>query len=440
MAENHKAEQGVASRVAAAQLVGHVLEKHATVDEALDRVNARTRLSEDDRRLVHAISGTVFRKLPYIDTVIRGCMTARRDPKPPILRHLLRVGVAQLLYMAVPEHAAISTCVSATGSLRLTKQKGLVNAILRSVQRQKQRILDAEPDALEMLPAWLKDGWTRHYGELESRAMASAMAQEAPVDIVVKDAKASHYWAQMLEGEPLIAGAIRTRKRGGQVASWPGFREGAWWVQDLSATLPINMLGDVSGKSVLDVCAAPGGKSHMLARAGAQVTALDIAPVRMKRLIENLERLGLTQQVQTVVTDALQYRPATPFDIVVLDAPCSSTGTLRRHPELPWIHDKNQLLKLTVTQHDMLRHCAGLVKDDGIMLYCTCSCEPEEGENQVEAFLSEHSNFKEMKSVPDSLSSLLVPGVGNVGYRAKPQTLAASGGMDGFFMAALKKI
>jgi len=417
-----------------------VLAKRMTIDDALDRVATKNRLSDEDKRLVHAISGCVFRKLPYIDTVLRHLMTQGKDPKPPILRNLLRVGIAQLLYMAVPEHAAVNTAVSATGSLRLSKQKGLVNAILRSAQRQKQQLLNDEPDALEMLPEWLKDGWIAHYGELESKAMAAAMAQEAPVDIVIKDAQASLYWAQMLEGEVLISGAVRVRQRGGHIASWPGFHDGAWWVQDLSASLPIKMLGDVSDKSVLDVCAAPGGKTQMLARGGAKVTALDIAPSRMKRVTENLARLNMAQQVQTVVADALKYKPATLFDIVVLDAPCSSTGTLRRHPELSWIHERNQLSKLTVIQRDMLRHCADLVKSEGIMLYCTCSLEPEEGESQVEAFLSERNDFKEIKRESDALSSLLQPGVGNIGYRTKPHVLASSGGMDGFFIALLKKI
>jgi 16S rRNA (cytosine967-C5)-methyltransferase len=440
MSDSFVSEQGVSSRVAAAQLVEMVLAKRMTIDDALDRVATKNRLSDEDKRLVHAISGCVFRKLPYIDTVLRHLMTQGKDPKPPILRNLLRVGIAQLLYMAVPEHAAVNTAVSATGSLRLSKQKGLVNAILRSAQRQKQQLLNDEPDALEMLPEWLKDGWIAHYGELESKAMAAAMAQEAPVDIVIKDAQASLYWAQMLEGEVLISGAVRVRQRGGHIASWPGFHDGAWWVQDLSASLPIKMLGDVSDKSVLDVCAAPGGKTQMLARGGAKVTALDIAPSRMKRVTENLARLNMAQQVQTVVADALKYKPATLFDIVVLDAPCSSTGTLRRHPELSWIHERNQLSKLTVIQRDMLRHCADLVKSEGIMLYCTCSLEPEEGESQVEAFLSERNDFKEIKRESDALSSLLQPGVGNIGYRTKPHVLASSGGMDGFFIALLKKI
>lgn len=440
MSDNFASEQGVSSRVAAAQLVEMVLAKRMTIDDALDRVATKNRLSDEDKRLVHAISGCVFRKLPYIDTVLRHLMTQGKDPKPPILRNLLRVGIAQLLYMAVPEHAAVNTAVSATGSLRLSKQKGLVNAILRSAQRQKQQLLTDEPDALEMLPEWLKDGWVAHYGELESKAMAAAMAQEAPVDIVIKDAQASLHWAQMLEGEVLISGAVRVRQRGGHIASWPGFHDGAWWVQDLSASLPIKMLGDVSDKSVLDVCAAPGGKTQMLARGGAKVTALDIAPSRMKRVTENLARLNMAQQVQTVVADALKYKSATPFDIVVLDAPCSSTGTLRRHPELPWIHERNQLSKLTVIQRDMLRHCADLVKNEGIMLYCTCSLEPEEGESQVEAFLSERNDFKEIKRESDALSSLLQPGINNIGYRTKPHVLASSGGMDGFFIALLKKI
>lgn len=425
--------------MAAARVLALVLEKRLTLDESLDRVYAKMRLGDSDKRLVHAICGFAFRNLPRIDSILRRVMNRKKDPTPVLLHQILRVGVCQLLYMEIAPHAAVNTCVSAAGSLHLTHQKGLINAVLRSVQRQKDSLLKEEVDALDLLPEWLKTRWIKHYGESDTRSLIKAMGAQAPLDVSIKDADASLQWAQKLGGETLLKDSIRVHQGVGQITSWPGFEDGSWWIQDIASSIPIKLLGDISNKSVLDMCAAPGGKTLQAASAGAQVTALDISGSRMSRVTQNLRRLNLTDRVQTHVIDALTWRPGRRFDIVVLDAPCSSTGTLRRHPELPWIHEENDIAKMVMHQRDLLRCCTDLLGHDGILLYCTCSLEPEEGENQVEAFLAEHKNFKEIKDVPADLKSFVKEGVRGIGLRTFPTLLADRGGMDGFFIARLQR-
>jgi len=431
--------QGVTARVAAAQALSHVLGNKDTVDEALTKIYVKHRLSEDDRRLVHAICGYVFRNLPAIDASLRHVMNRKKDPDPVMLHHLLRVGAAQLLYMEIAPHAAVDTCVSAAGSLGVSRQKGLVNAVLRSVHRQKDALLESQPDALGMLPAWLSERMIQAYGPDKALAVAEASRQEAPLDLGIKDAKASHEMGHLLSGDVLMEGMVRVRQRVGHITSWPGFNEGAWWVQDLAASLPISMLGDIHGKSVIDVCAAPGGKTQQAASRGARVTALDIAPTRMSRVTENLARLKLDQQVQTRVLDARHYKPDVTPDIVVIDAPCSATGTLRRHPELPWIHEQNDVDQLKVVQHELLWHCAGWIESGGILLYCTCSLDPQEGEGQVDSFLNHFKDFNEVTTLPAVVHSFVQRGINNIGWRTNPADFADKGGLDGFFIALLQK-
>lgn len=439
MTNKSEKNQGVASRVAAARALESVLTRKGTIDDALTEIYVKMRLNDEDRRLVHAICGYVFRNLPHIDACLNQVMNRKKDPDPVALHNLLRVGAAQLLYMEVAPHAAVDTCVSAAGSLGISRQKGLVNAVLRSVHRQKAQLLESHGGALEMLPAWLKSRWVDTYGESKAKDMAVAMAQEAPLDLGIKDAQASLEWAQTLGGDILIPGAVRMRQRAGHIMSWPGFGDGSWWVQDLAASLPINALGDIAGKSLVDVCAAPGGKSMQAASRGARVTALDVSGSRMQRVTENAARLKLADAVKTVVADARQWKPDVTPHIIVLDAPCSATGTLRRHPELPWIHEEKALEQLKVMQHELLWHCAGLLQRDGILLYCTCSMEPEEGEFQVESFLNHFKDFKEIRALPAVVHPYLAPGINNIGWRTNPADFADMGGLDGFFIAVLQK-
>lgn len=430
---------GVSSRVAAARVLAAVFEQKLTLDEALDKIGAKQRLSDQDRRLVHAISGFVFRNLKTIDRAILTVMNRKRAASPVLLHQLLRVGVAQILYMDVAVHGAVHATVSAAGSLHLGRQKSLVNAVLRSVQRQMDTWTTSGESALRMLPEWLQTRWIRHYGEEEAERLAASMRQEAPVDITLKDPKVSLEEMHELKADILCTGSLRVRHGTGHVTSWPLYEEGAWWVQDLAAFLPINMLDDVAGKSVLDMCAAPGGKTMQLAAKGAKVTALDVSASRLQRVNENLSRVSLAQNVQTVVADALSWQPESCFDVVVCDAPCTSTGTLRRHPELPWNHEENLLDKTIASQRAMLRRASKMLQSAGRILYCTCSMEPEEGENQVEEFLAGHKDFKELSIIPSSISPFLKRGLRNIGWRTNLDALSDKGGIDGFFMALLEK-
>lgn len=435
----NKLEQGVASRVAAAQMLADIIQNHRTIDETLEKYAARYSLSDADKRLVHAISGFVFRNLSALDRIVAAVMNRKRPPSPLLLQQLLRVGVAQLIYMEVAEHAAIHATVSAAGALHLSRQKSLVNAILRSVQRQRSEWVSQQVHPLEKLPDWLVQRWVKNYGESLAAEFIGSMDRQAPIDITLKDPDASLEWAQKLDAEPIGIGSLRIQNDRDHIASWAGFAEGAWWVQDLSASLPINMLGDVSGKPVLDMCAAPGGKAMQLAARGADLTVIDKSGARMKRVIENLQRCGLDHGVKTVVMDALKWRPEHGYDAIIIDAPCSATGTLRRHPELPWNHEEKRILELTVTQCALLDHASKMLNSKGRIIYCTCSMEAEEGEDQVESFLSKNNNYREMINIPDLLKPLLKRGVRNIGWRTYPTTLSDRGGMDGFFMACLEK-
>lgn len=430
---------GAAPRLAAAQALAAVLDRHHTLDEALGDVFGKHRLDEADRRLVHAICGFVFRNMGTIDVNLLRIMNRKRDPSPKMLHYLLKVGLAQILYMEIAPHAAVHATVEATRFMHLSKQKSLVNAVLRSAQRQKDVILSEPVQPLQTLPAWLRDRWARHYGENAVNAYLSTAMTEAPVDLSIKDPHASLEWAQKLGGEVLYPGTVRLRQTVGQLTSWDGFATGEWWVQDAAASLPVNMLGDVAGKSVLDMCAAPGGKTMQLAARGARVTALDADPARLARLTENLERVGLAHHVTTLAADARHWGAADLFDIILCDAPCTSTGTLRRHPELPWIHKEDQLVKTRQMQNDLLRQAAKLLRPGGVLLYCTCSMEPEEGEAQIKSFLNQYSDFKEVKGVPEAVQPFLKQGFNDRGWRTVPGDSGLDGGLDGFFIALLQK-
>jgi len=239
---------------------------------------------------------------------------------------------------------------------------------------------------------------------------------------------------EALEAEVLPTGSLRLQNWG-QISAMPGFDEGAWWVQDAAAALPAKLLGDLKGKTVLDLCAAPGGKTLQLAAAGAEVTALDLSAHRMERVRENLARVEL--KAETVVGDLLDYTPAAPFDAILLDAPCSATGTIRRHPDLPYAKAKLELNPLLNLQKDMLAEASGWLKPGGELVYCTCSLFPEEGEEQVASFLGTHPDFEQVPAEAEGIDPAWRDAEG--GLRLRPDYWPERGGIDGFFMAKLKK-
>jgi 16S rRNA (cytosine967-C5)-methyltransferase len=375
---------GLAARKIAADIVDGVLRRRLALDEQLSGKNAHTglaNLSDRDRALMRRLVATVLRRLGTLRRALRGFLDKGFPGDAPRTETILLIGAAQILWLDVPDHAAVDLSVRlAQADRRAGRYAGLVNAVLRRVAQNRDALAAEEGTA--DTPDWLLARWTARYGADTAQAIARANGHEPALDLTVK-ADAEH-WAERLRGRVLPTGSVRTLAHGA-VTLLPGFAEGAWWVQDAAASLPARLLGDVRGLAVADLCAAPGGKTAQLALAGANVTAVDRSPARLSRLRDNLTRLALT--VDTVAADALEWQ-AGPFDAVLLDAPCSSTGTIRRHPDVPWLKSEADLSVLTALQQRLLDRAVSLLKPGGRLVYCVCSLEPEEGERQIDALLA----------------------------------------------------
>jgi len=322
--------------------------------------------------------------------------------------------------------------------VRLPHLKGLANAVLRRVAAEGVALLGDRDPARLNTPAWLWDSWTASYGEAATRAIAAAHLNEAPLDLTPRSD--ALFWAGQLDAELLPSGTLR-RASGGIVSELPGFAEGAWWVQDAAAALPARLLGDVRGKTVADLCAAPGGKTAQLAQAGAHVVAVDRTDARLVRLRQNLARLKLT--AETVVADATQWQGG-PFDAVLLDAPCSSTGTIRRHPDIPWLKREDDIATLTTLQRSLLARAVELVKPGGPLVYCTCSLEPEECEAIVTDLLTRDSRLRRCPVTGADVGGRDEFLTANGDLRTLPCHLPDAtpqlGGMDGFYAARLERL
>ena len=357
-------------------------------------------------------------------------------------RPFLLLGAAQILWLDVPDHAAVDLSVRlAQADRRAGRYAGLVNAVLRRVTQNRDAVQADE--TVRDTPDWLFKRWSDHYGPEVARAIALANSHEPALDLTVKQNAAG--WAERLRGRVLPTGTVRTLAHGA-ISMLPGFAEGVWWVQDTAAALPARLLGDVRGLTVLDLCAAPGGKTAQLAFAGAQVTALDRSPARLNRLRENLERLELTAEI--VAADALEWPPepsqARLFDAVLLDAPCSSTGTIRRHPDVPWLKGEQEITVLTSLQERLLDRAVAATRPGGTLVYCVCSLEPEEGERQIEALLKRNPAVARKPIAAAEVfghSELITP---DGDLRTLPMHLPDPdprwGGLDGFFAARLTRL
>jgi 16S rRNA (cytosine967-C5)-methyltransferase len=306
--------------------------------------------------------------------------------------------------------------------------------VLRRIAREGKRDL-ANLDTLTLdTPQWLLTRWAQHYGTDKTRAIAAANLHEPALDLTVKSEPEK--WAERLGGRVMPNGTVRLIAHG-VVTALPGFAEGEWWVQDAAASLPMRLLGDVKGKSVADLCAAPGGKTAQLAHAGAQVTAVDRSAPRLKRLSENFARLGL--QADIVTADATTWKGG-PFDAILLDAPCMATGTIRRHPDIPWLKGETDLVKLAALQRRLLDHAVTLLKPGGTLVYCTCSLEPEEGENQIAELLSRNTDVQRRPIEPSEVAdSAFMTGAGDMRTLPChwPDPDSRFAGLDGFYAARL---
>jgi 16S rRNA (cytosine967-C5)-methyltransferase len=380
------AAPGLVARRVAAELLEAVLVRGRPLDEQLEGREARRGLAglpERDRALVRRIVATVLRRLGTLRRLIGDRLSRGLPAEAPRVETALLIGAAQILFLDVPDHAAVDLSVRLVqADRRDARYAGLVNAMLRRIARERYAVAALEPLDLDT-PEWLLARWAQTFGTETAHAIALANRAEPPLDLTVK-ADPEH-WAATLGGTVTATGTVRLTASG-PVAALPGYDEGAWWVQDAAAALPARLFGDVSGRTVADLCAAPGGKTAQLALAGAAVTAIDRAESRMARFAENLGRLGLSA---TAVVAAAEEWQGGPFDAVLVDAPCTATGTIRRHPDIPWRKAPADIVALAALQRRLLDNAITLARPGGTIVFCTCSLEPEEGEDIIRAALKE---------------------------------------------------
>jgi 16S rRNA (cytosine967-C5)-methyltransferase len=437
----------VSARSVALDLLQRVLVQKRPLEEAFERHPDLGRLENRDRQFVRALATACLRHLGRIDRVLALCLERPLPARAGSVTDVLRLGAAQLLVLGTPAHAAVDSMVALTAGLGgAAGYKGLVNAVLRRIAAEHEALLAQVPPGAASLPDWLWQSWSKAYGEERAAAIARALLDEPPLDFTVKRAAESAHWAEALHARMLPGGTLRRAphdpERPQRLDEAPGFGEGAWWVQDFAASLPVKLLGDVFGKRVLDLCAAPGGKTAQLAAAGAKVTALDRAQDRLQRLKQNLDRLGLIAECDTAdatLWDAGSIDQRGGFDIALLDAPCSSTGTLRRHPDVAWLKNPRDIAKLSAVQDRLIDAALRLTRPGGTLLYCVCSLQPEEGPERIAAALARHGDLKRAPLAEGDvfgLGELLTP---QGDLRTLPCHLAEQGGMDGFFAARLVK-
>ena len=411
----------LAARAGALAVLEAALERRGGLDESLAAAPFM-RLAPQQRAFARAIVLMTLRRLGPIDRAL----DSRLQREPPARAHyLLRMGAAQLFYMDTPDFAAVDTTVN----LAPKPLRGLINAVLRGLQRQPPPLPGPEDHA----PPWLFARWRAAYGA-EADQIAAMIPEEPATDLTFKDPADAAALAGALEGQVLPGGSLRSALRG-DVAGWDGFHEGRWWVQDAAAAIPARILKLEAGQTALDMCAAPGGKTFQIAAAGAQVTALDRSAGRLKRVIESLKRLGLT--AETHAADAANWTDGRLFDAVLLDAPCSATGTFRRHPDVLWNARPGDIPRLAEAQARLLDSAAKRTAPGGVLAYSVCSLEPEEGEAQVAGFLARHGEFQ-LEPVTAGEGGAPAASVRKDGtLRILPHHI--EGGLDGFFVARFRR-
>ncbi len=419
----------------ALRVLSDVLRKRRPLDAALEEAIAQNHLEQRDAGFARAIASETLRRFGQIDALIRKLV-----PKPPAPHRagptpeILLAGVCELLFLDVAPHAAVDAANRlAASDNKAVHFKSLINAVLRRVAKDGKSLL-AQKDAVRLnTPDWLWQRWSAAYGEEITRAIAAAHSAQPPTDFVLRDAGATS-----LPDAVILPGGILRIADTGRVDALPGFSDGTWWVQDFAATLPVRLLGDVREQSLIDLCAAPGGKTMQLAALGAHVTAIEREPQRLIRLRENLERLKL--KADLVEADLRDYTPPTLAPFVLLDAPCSATGTIRRHPELPWIKSAGDINLSAQAAGEFLDAAALMVAPGGTLLFAVCSLEPEEGVEQIEDFLGRNVQFQRKPVAAGDVFGLneLVSAEGDL--RTLPCHLANQGGMDGFYAARLVRL
>ncbi len=420
-------------------MIDGVLSRRRPLDEQLEAHQGFKTLNDRDRALTRRLAATVLRRLGTLRALLNRMLERGVPHDSQRTETALLIGAAQILWMDVPDHAAVDLSVRLVqNDRRGAKYAGLVNAVLRRCTREGAPLLAELAQQTPDIPAWLMKRWVACYGESTARQVAQALTHEPALDITVKADAAD--WAARLHGEVLPTGSVRTLLHG-PVALLPGFNEGQWGVQDAAAALPARLLGDIKGKTVVDLCAAPGGKTAQLALGGAAVTAVDRSPARAARLRDNLARLALNADVVVADVNGWSEEHSAQFDAVLLDAPCTATGTIRRHPDIAWLKSEGDVATLADAQRKLLRRAVTLLKPGGTLVYCTCSLEPEEGELAIEALLSGETRLRRVPVDDTEIGGLkeLISPSGDL--RTLPCHLPAAdprlAGLDGFYAARL---
>lgn len=429
---------GLSARLAAANIIGDVVQGGHRLDECFSANAVPSRLSGLDARdvsLVRSIATVALRRLGVIRYALADLLEKGLPRQAARLEFTLIAAAAQILFLDAADHAAVDLAVRSTRLEPKTAAfAGLVNGVLRNLARRREEFLAIAAAGEHDAPAWLAQRWRKHYGDETAQAIAARHMQEPPLDVSVKDNPEG--WAQRLDGVILPTGSVRLRSRM-PVTELEGYDEGEWWVQDAAAALPARLLGARPDERVLDMCAAPGGKTAQIALARASVVALDRSAERLKLLAANLARLGLHADI--AVGDATGYQ-AQPFDAILIDAPCSATGTIRRHPDVPWTKKPGDIETLAALQTRLLNRAALLTRAGGRIVYCTCSLEPEEGEQQINAFLRRNPDFRRQPiDASDGVPQEFVNRDGDLRTLPHywPNEDSRLAGIDGFFAARL---
>jgi 16S rRNA (cytosine967-C5)-methyltransferase len=421
----------IPARRVALDVLDRVLGQQRPFDETFAGHPALAGLSLRDRAFARLLLTTTLRRLGQIDAVL--ARFVETPPRSATIGNLLRLGAAQLLFLETPPHAAVAETVALCAH-RHRSVTGFANAVLRRIARAGKACLEGQNAARLNTPNWLWDSWTAAYGEARVEAIATMHLDEPPLDLTIGHDLAA--WAQRLDATVIFDHTVR-RAVGGQVEQLPGYADGAWWVQDAAAALPARLFGDIGDRAVTDLCAAPGGKAAQLFARGARVTAVEISPKRAKRLRGNLARLQLEAEV--VVADALEWRPPAPQAAVLVDAPCTATGTIRRHPDIAWHKSPADVARMAELQGRLLAAAIDMVAPGGLVVYASCSLQPEEGQEVIAGALQAGLPIDRVPVEPAELASLAVDITAEGDVRTLPCHLAEQGGLDGFYIARLRK-
>lgn len=432
---NGTSDAPCSARAVALGLLGASLRRRRPLEEALAGDPGIAGLAPRDRAFARLLVASVLRRLPQLDALIARALRQPLADEAWVVQDILRLGAMQLLFLKTPAHAGVGETVALAGAGSLQRFKGLINAVLRRLDREGAGWVKAQDAARINTPDWLWRSWSDAYGAERCDAIARTHLRAPPLDLTPRGDQEG--LAEKLGAQPLPTGSLRLAEAA-PVAELPGYSEGAWWVQDAGAALPARLFGDVAGRTVVDLCAAPGGKTAQLAAAGATVIAVDRSSSRMARLGENLDRLGL--KATCVVEDAAVWRPAEPAWAVLLDAPCSATGTIRRHPDIQRLKSEADVGRLTEIQDRLLAAALDMLRPGGTLVYCVCSLQAQEGEQRIAELLAGGAPAKLVPIDAGELAgeAAFLTALGEL--RTLPCHWAEWGGIDGFYAARLRRL